>query len=246
MKKLISALLILAMALAAGCAATAETAGEEKISISNWLVRTLTDTEWIQKEGRATLEIEPYMGRSGEPQFTVTVQWPDSAEESTLWRFIGNYDWEIHTLRFTEEYRYREIYGEANEPELSTLEAERQSEAILCLDESGLLVLTGAGDEQLNPIGFEPLPAAENKLRPLTEEQQRLFDDMTAKLLGMDYEPDGLILEMDDMIFAVLCRGTAVVPGAEPAYYIAVITTGTLEEEPGSYFIQIGDDGSEG
>ena len=114
------------------------------------------------------------------------------------------------------------------------------------MDDSGLLVLTGANDELLNPIGFEPLPAADEKIRPLTEAQQTLFNDLTGDLLGIGIEAVGLIDEADDTIFTILCKGTVVYPAAEPVYYVAVMNAGRLDDEPGITFVQLDDDGSDG
>ena len=243
MKKLIAVLLTLVLALAA-CSAPAESAEAAPVTSENWLRRSLTDTDWIQKEGRAALEILPTLG--DEEQFIVTVQWPDSADEATVWLFLGNYDWEIHTLQFVTEYRYAHKYDENGDLELATMESSAESSAELSMDESGLLILYGAKDDQLNPIGFEALPAAAEKISPLTESQQELFSNLTGSLMGMNYEAVGLIEEADDMFFTILCKGTVVYPGAEPVYYIAVIDISSLAEESQISFIQLDDDGGNG
>ena len=243
MKKLIAVLLTLVLVLAA-CSAPAKSAETAPVTSDNWLRRSLTDTNWIQKDGRATLEILPTLG--DEEQFVVTVQWPNSAEESTVWTFYGNYDWEVQVLQFVTEYRYTHKYDENGNLELATMESSAESTADLFMDESGLLVLHGAKDDQLNPISFESLPAAAEKISPLTEAQQTLFNDLTDGLLGTDYEAVGLIEEADDMYFTILCKGTVVYPGAEPVYYIAVIDISSLAEETEISFIQLDDDGSDG
>ena len=109
----------------------------------------------------------------------------------------------------------------------------------------GLLILNGSEEEQLSPIGFEPLPAAAEKTAPVTEAQAAIFAKATEGLLGVDYEPVCLIEEMDEIYYVFLCKGTVVYPGAEPAYYLAVIVDyGT--EAPTAEFIQLLDDGSQG
>ena len=243
MKILIAVLLALVLALAA-CSALAESAETAPVTPNNWVLRSLTDTDWIQKEGRATLEIAPTPG--DEEQFTATVHWANSADEATEWTFTGNYNWEGHQLQFVWESRFTCRYDENGDLELATMESDEASEATLGMDDSGLLVLAGANDEQLNPIGFEPLTAADEKIRPLTETQQTLFNDLTDGLLGMDYETVGLIDEADDTLFTILCKGTVVYPDAVPVYYIAVMNAGRLDEEPGITFIQLDDDGSDG
>ena len=172
--------------------------------------------------------------------------WSSCADEAAEWTFIGNYNWEGRQLQFVWESRFSCKYNENGDLELATLESDAASEATLGMDSSGVLVLTGANDEQVNPICFEPLPAADDKIKPLTEAQQTLFNDLTSSLLGMGFEAVGLIDEADDTIFTILCKGTVVYPGVEPVYYIAVMNAGRLDEEPGVTFIQLDDDGSNG
>lgn len=245
MKKLTAMILALVLSLTIGCAALAEEAGASEITISNWLLKSLTDTDWIQKEGRASLDIQPVGDPEDEEQFRVIVEWANSAEEVTEWNFYGKYDWETGVLLLDSEYCYDVIYNEDGGLELSTERYSRDCNATLTLDEDGLLILNGSEEEQLSPIGFEPLPAATEKTAPVTEAQAAIFAKATEGLLGVDYEPVCLIEEMDEIYYVFLCKGTVVYPGAEPAYYLAVIVDyGT--EAPTAEFIQLMDDGSQG
>ena len=117
MKILIAVLLALVLALAA-CSALAESAETAPVTPNNWVLRSLTDTDWIQKEGRATLEIAPTPG--DEEQFTATVHWANSADEATEWTFTGNYNWEGHQLQFVWESRITCRYDENGDLTIDT------------------------------------------------------------------------------------------------------------------------------
>ena len=239
MKKMTAMILALVMILVLGCTAMAESA---EINTDNWLLKSLTDTDWIQKEGRASLDIVPVMDETATEQFKVILLWPDSAEEAVEWNFYGTLNQEARSLFLVEEYCYDVKYGEDGDVELSTERYSRACDVTLAWGEDVLLTLKGSEEEQIALIGFEPLPAAQEKVSPVTDEQAALFAKATEKLLGVGYEPVGLIDEADGLYFCFLCKGTVVYPGAEPVYYLAVLNNTGLEG-PAVEFIQIADDG---
>ena len=242
MKKMTAMILALVMILVLGCTAMAESAETPEINMNNWLLKSLTDTDWIQKEGRASLDIVPIMDETATEQFKVILHWPDSAEEAVEWDYYGTLNRETRSLSLVEEYCYDVKYGEDGDVELSTERYSRACDVTLAWGEDGLLTLSGSEEEQIALIGFEPVPAAQAKVSPVTDEQAALFAKATEKLLGVGYEPVGLIDEADDLYFCFLCTGTVVYPGATPVYYLAVLNNTGLEG-PAVEFIQIVDDG---
>ena len=89
MKKMIAVLLSLMLALSFSCAALAEEPAAPALTAGNWLQETLTTTDWIEKDGRATLEVAPVLDDQSEETFEVTV--PRKARSSystvcTMWR----------------------------------------------------------------------------------------------------------------------------------------------------------------
>ena len=245
MKKLIAVMLALVLALGLGCAALAETADAPEITADNWLLKSLTDTDWILQEGSATLEVLPNLDDTTNERFLVNLTWPSSETDGLKWIFEGTYVWENQTMYLTREYCYEETYNEDGEPELSNSVYDRDCDVMLMPDESGILILRGSEDEQISLIGFEPVPATQEKVQALTEDQANIFAMATEGLLGMDYEPVGLLDEADGIMYCFLCKGTVVAPGTEPVYYLALVNNGILEG-PTAQFIQIMDDGSEG
>jgi hypothetical protein len=51
----------------------------------------------------------------------------------------------------------------------------------------------------------------------MTDAACETFEKATQKLLGMNYDPVALLAEKDGS-YCILCRTTAVYPGAEPSY----------------------------
>ena len=245
MKKLIAVMMALVLALGLGCAALAENPETPEVTNDNWLLKSLTDTGWIQKDGRASLEIEPLLDTDSSNPFQVTLHWADSADEATDWLFFGRYDPEIGTMNLNEECCIRTAYGDDGEAAMSENVYDRECDVTLEMDEDGLLILRGSEEEQISLLGFEPVPAAETKVVPLTERHAEVFAQATEKLLGVDYEPVGVLSEGDDMLFWFLCKATVVVPGAEPVYCL-VLVRNLGENAPEAEIFQIMEDGSEG
>lgn len=57
----------------------------------------------------------------------------------------------------------------------------------------------------------------------MTEEAAGIFDGAVAKLLGVGYEPLGLLGEKDGL-YCFLCRATVIYPGATPYYALLYAT----------------------
>ena len=239
MKKLFAVLMALVLALSLGCTALAEEPATpaDEITALNWLLETLTKYDWIEKDGRFTLEIYPTLDDLSEDTFTVVVYGPNSAFDGVEWRFFGNYDADQGVFAATDICRYDVKYGEDGELELATSVYDKKGYATLAIDEAGLLTLTYEDDADINGKVFESVAAAEAKTTEITEEQKAIIDKALQTLVGVNYTPIAVIDEVDYML-SVLCEATVVYPGAEPYPVVMVINT-KAEDGSGVYFIPL-------
>ena len=247
MKKLTAVLMALILVFYLGCAAFADDAADAapaEITQENWLVNSLTVVDWVQKDGRASLEIAPDMDEETEATITATLFWANSAFDGIEWTFYCKYDTAAHMLIASDVLRMDQQFDDDGEVSLATNAYFKESDAVFELDESGLLILITTDDEALSSIGFEPVPAVEVKVAELTEVQAALVASVQEKLMGVDYEPVGVLCEMDDMLLCVLCEATVVYPGAEPYPALMLISNG--EEGPVVEIAELADSGSDG
>ena len=244
MRKLIAALAALLLALGLGCAAFAEPAEAKEITPANWLAESLTATDWIQKDGRGTLDIEPVLDETSAQPLAVKVYLPDSAEEGTEWTFFCKYDPDTHNLLAEEVTCFTLHFAEGGEVDQAENVYTRESKAVLELEEDGLLTLFNTDDDAVDLLGFEPLPAPQAKGTPLTDTQAALVAEVLRKHLGVSYEPLCVLSEADSML-CVLCRETVIYPGAEPGMVLMFINVSD-PEAPSACFWQVSEDSSEG
>lgn len=243
MKKMIAVLMALVLALTLGSSALAEDAAAVEITPNNWLLESLTTTEWIEKDGRTTLTVEPVLDDLTEEPLAVKVYAPDSAFEGTEWTFFCKYDPDTHNLNAVSVVCFKMSFGEDGEVELAENQYDKDSDAVFELGEDGLLTLRTTDDESISLLGFEPLPAAEFKGTELTEEQQALFEKTLMGLMGVNYEPVCVLGEADYML-CILCQATVVYPDAEP--HAVIMTINNSGETPVPVITQITEDDSEG
>ena len=187
MKKMIAVLLSLMLALSFSCAALAEEPAAPALTAGNWLQETLTTTDWIEKDGRATLEVAPVLDDQSEETFEVTVYCPDSATEGTQFIFYCVYDVEICKLIAHSVLCYHLTYGEDGEVDLAENVYDRSTQATVEFGEDGLLTLSGDEDEMVSMIAFEPVPAPAFKGQELTEAQKADVAKLQNGLLGVSY-----------------------------------------------------------
>jgi len=244
MKKMIAVLLSLMLALSFSCVALAEEPAAPALTAGNWLQETLTTTDWIEKDGRATLEVAPVLDDQSEETFEVTVYCPDSATEGTQFKFYCVYDVDIHKLIAHSVLCYHLTYGEDGEVDLAENVYDRSTQATVEFGEDGLLTLSGDEDDMVSLIAFEPVPAPAFKGQELTEAQKADVAKLQNGLLGVSYEPECVIAEADDLVICILCKATVVRPGAEP--YAVLMLINKNGDKPEVSFIQLTADDSEG
>ena len=237
MKKWIAVLTALVLALSVGCAALAEESAE--ITPKNWLLKSLTDTDWIEKDGRTSLDIGPVLDGTTEALIAATVYSPDSAFDGTEWTFYCKYNADTHNLYATSVLCVHNTYGDDGEIELAEQQYYKESDAFFEFGEDGTLTLHTADDEQIALLGFEPVSAAEPRGTDLTEEQAALVTETLKDLMGVNYEPVCVLGEADTLL-CVLCDATVVYPGAEPTAVMMFIDS--AEEEPSILFVQVTED----
>lgn len=230
MKKLFAVLMALVLALSLGCTALAENPAADEITALNWLYETLTGYDWIEKDGRATIEIYPALDDTSDDTLMVVIYGPNSASDGVEWRLWGKFDAAKGIFSASTVARYDVQYDDAGELELSTNVYTRDELATLEMDENGALVLTYAADEDINKKVFEPVPAAAAKTTEITEEQKAIIEKALKNLMGVDYTPIAIVDEVDYML-CVLCEAKVVYPGAEPYPILMVINTNTDEVE---------------
>lgn len=230
MKKLFAVLMALVLALSLGCTALAENPAADEITALNWLYETLTGYDWIEKDGRATIEIYPALDDTSDDTLMVVIYGPNSASDGVEWRLWGKFDADKGIFSASTVARYDVQYDDAGELELSTNVYTRDELATLEMDENGALVLTYAADEDINKTVFEPVPAAAAKTTEITEEQKAIIEKALKNLMGVDYTPIAVVDEADFML-CVLCEASVVYPGAEPYPILMVINSNTDEVE---------------
>lgn len=230
MKKLFAVLMALVLALSLGCTALAENPAADEITALNWLYETLTGYDWIEKDGRATIEIYPSLDDTSDDTLMVVIYGPNSASDGVEWRLWGKFDADKGIFSASTVARYDVQYDDAGELELSTNVYTRDELATLEMDENGALVLTYAADEDINKKVFEPVPAAAAKTTEITEEQKAIIEKALKNLMGVDYTPIAVVDEVDYML-CVLCEASVVYPGAEPYPILMVINSNTDEVE---------------
>lgn len=230
MKKLFAVLMALVLALSLGCTALAENPAADEITALNWLYETLTGYDWIEKDGRATIEIYPSLDDTSDDTLMVVIYGPNSASDGVEWRLWGKFDADKGIFSASTVARYDVQYDDAGELELSTNVYTRDELATLEMDENGALVLTYAADEDINKKVFEPVPAAAAKTIEITEEQKAIIEKALKNLMGVDYTPIAVVDEVDYML-CVLCEASVVYPGAEPYPILMVINSNTDEVE---------------
>lgn len=230
MKKLFAVLMALVLALSLGCTALAENPAADEITALNWLYETLTGYDWIEKDGRATIEIYPSLDDTSDDTLMVVIYGPNSASDGVEWRLWGKFDADNGIFSASTVARYDVQYDDAGELELSTNVYTRDELATLEMDENGALVLTYAADEDINKKVFEPVPAAAAKTIEITEEQKAIIEKALKNLMGVDYTPIAVVDEVDYML-CVLCEASVVYPGAEPYPILMVINSNTDEVE---------------
>ena len=246
MKKLFAVLMALVLALSLGCTALAEEPATpaDEITALNWLLETLTKYDWIEKDGRTTIEIYPSLDDTSDDTLMVVIYGPNSASDGVEWRIWGKYDADKGIFSASTVARYDVQYDDAGELELSTNVYTRDELATLEMDENGALVLTYAADEDINKKVFEPVPAAAAKTTEITEEQKAIIEKALQNLMGVDYTPIAIVDEVDYML-CVLCEASVVYPGAEPYPVLMVINT-NADEPNNVYFIDLVPNDSQG
>lgn len=230
MKKLFAVLMALVLALSLGCTALAENPAADEITALNWLYETLTGYDWIEKDGRATIEIYPALDDTSDDTLMVVIYGPNSASDGVEWRLWGKFDADKGIFSASTVARYDVQYDDAGELELSTNVYTRDELATLEMDENGALVLTYAADEDINKTVFEPVLAPAAKTTEITEEQKAIIEKALKNLMGVDYTPIAVVDEADFML-CVLCEASVVYPGAEPYPILMVINSNTDEVE---------------
>ena len=230
MKKLFAVLMALVLALSLGCTALAENPAADEITALNWLYETLTGYDWIEKDGRATIEIYPALDDTSDDTLMVVIYGPNSASDGVEWRLWGKFDADKGIFSASTVARYDVQYDDAGELELSTNVYTRDELATLEMDENGALVLTYAADEDISKKVFEPVPAAAAKTTEITEEQKAIIEKALKNLMGVDYTPIAVVDEADFML-CVLCEASVVYPGAQPYPILMVINSNTDEVE---------------
>ena len=230
MKKLFAVLMALVLALSLGCTALAENPAGDEITALNWLYETLTGYDWIEKDGRATIEIYPSLDDTSDDTLMVVIYGPNSASDGVEWRLWGKFDADKGIFSASTVARYDVQYDDAGELELSTNVYTRDELATLEMDENGALVLTYAADEDISKKVFEPVPAAAAKTTEITEEQKAIIEKALQTLMGVDYTPIAIVDEVDYML-CVLCEASVVYPGAQPYPILMVINSNTDEVE---------------
>jgi len=217
MKKALAIIMCLALALAAACAA-----GEAAAADSGWIPESINGKTWI--DDRAVLEVFLENTES----YKVLISWGSSAWESAEWTYGCDYNAEDQTLHAVHMIHEDVVYDDQGNENRTTVEA-KDVQTVFALNAEGKVVITDAGDEQLEGKTFEAVPAEqadENWTSPesnaMTEELQAKFDAAMANLEGATHTPLAY-LGSNGTVDCFFCRSEAVVPEPVPYYTLVYI-----------------------
>lgn len=189
---------------------------------AGWVLDSVNGQVWM--DDRASLEV--FLEDTN--NYKVMISWGSSASEHTEWVYGCSYQADQQTL--TAEHLIKEnVVTDEQGNETRTTEADKDASAVFALNADGKVVITGAGDEQLEGKTFERAPAAEQakwtvpESNEMTEELTAAFRKGMENLVGVDYTPVAFLGEKDGTC-CFLCRATVVYPGAEPHYTLVYLS----------------------
>lgn len=195
---------------------------EAKMPDPGWILDSVEGKVWV--DDRASLEVF----LEDTDSYKVLITWGNSANETTEWTYACTYKAEDQTLNAERVIKEEVAYNEQGEENRTTVE-EKEIHALFALNADGKVVITGAGDEQLEGKAFEAAPEllpdsawAAPESNAMTEELQAKFDKAMQTLLGVNYTPLAY-LGSKDGVDCFFCRAEAVVPNPAP-YYTLVYT----------------------
>jgi len=195
---------------------------EAKMPDPGWILDSVNGKVWA--DDRASLEV--YLEDT--ENYKVLITWASSAWETTEWTYACDYKAEDQTLHAVRMIREDVVYDDKGN-ENRTIAAEKDVEAVFALNAEGKVVLTGAGDEQLEGKTFEAVPGEQVEAawtiavsNAVTEELQAEFDAAVAKLMGAKHTALAY-LGSDGTVDCFFCRSEAVVPDAVPYYTLVYI-----------------------
>ncbi len=241
MKKLLAVLVVLTLALAAGCAAAEERTAEEIMAERDtWVADSLVKQDWVCD--RASLEIVAV--ESDDLSLEVRISWADSAFENNEWVYYCYYDVETQIV-CAEKVIYDKVAYPDEGGEIRTNVYERNCEADFDLGEDGRLTIHDPDEPALDLLAFEKLELPEEKGEPLTEEEISFFKGAVKDQAGFEeYEPLR-VLGREENLLIVFCKGVPLTPEASDIQY-AVVYLEDLGSEVELSALMLTDDGSDG
>jgi hypothetical protein len=122
---------------------------EAELPAEGWIRDSIVgDTVWV--DDRASLEIF----LEDTDNFKVLISWASSASEGTEWTYRCDYSEEDQTLHAVHLIKENVVFDE-NEKESRETVLDVDVDTVFALNEEGKVVVTGAGDEQLEGKTFE-------------------------------------------------------------------------------------------
>lgn len=200
---------------------------QAKMPEEGWILDSVNGQAWM--DDRASLEVF----LEDTENYKVLISWGSSASEHTEWVYGCSYQADNQTLK-AEHMIKENVVTDDQGNETRTTEAEKDVDTVFALNADGKVVITGAGDEQLEGKTFEPVPA-DNRGQWTIPESNEMTEELTAsfrkgmeKLVGVDYTPVSYLGEKDG-IRCFLCRAVVVYPGAEARYTLVYLNDNGVE-----------------
>ena len=193
-----------------------------KLPDPGWILDSVNGKVWM--DDRATLEVF----LEDTDNYKVLITWGSSATEAVEWTYGCAYNAENQTLCAAHMIRDSLVYDEQGNESRTTVE-EKDVQTVFALNADGKVVITNAGDEQLDGKTFEAVPAEQAESawtspesNAVTEELQAKFDAAMAHLMGAKHTPLAY-LGTDGTADCFFCRSEAVVPNPVPRYTLVYI-----------------------
>lgn len=187
-----------------------------------WILDSVNGKTWT--DDRATLEVF----LEDTDSYKVLISWSSSAWEHTEWTYACNYSAEDQTLRANHMTQDEVTCDDQGNMSWNNV-AEKDVQAVFSLNADGKVVITDAGDEQLEGKTFEAVPEDPSgdvfiapESNAVTEELQAKFDAAMANLVGAHHTPLAY-LGNNGAVDCFFCRSEAVVIDPVPYYTLVYI-----------------------
>ena len=194
---------------------------EAKMPDRGWILDSVYGKTWIDE--RAVLEVF----LEDTDSYKVLISWGSSAWETAEWTYGCDYRAEDQTLRAVHMIHENVVTDDQGNESRTTVE-EKDVQTVFALNAEGRVVITDAGDDQLEGKTFEAAHAEQDggwtapESNAVTEELQAKFDAAVAKLMGAKHIPLAY-LGSNGTADCFFCRSEAVVPDPVPYYTLVYI-----------------------